>query len=213
MLQAGHHGIGNKSLRCGAFYSHSPDVGDHLVRHFGSAGCRASGCVCRLAVPAWLRALSLVSAGSAANASDCQWKNTDCAYYWALFLFCCELWAVLHRKLIADHGPHVSIVFSTMVFWNALGARWLMKQSFGLPCVSRWCDRHCRAHDALLGRVASVFMARVAVRLALDPLPIGDVVCKFREFSLGDTSKALDERLEFDGLRDAVRHGSHIWVC
>jgi drug/metabolite transporter (DMT)-like permease len=44
-----------------------------------------------------------------------------------LFLFCLNYGLFYTASLSLTTGL-VSIVFSTMVFWNALGARWLMKQ-------------------------------------------------------------------------------------
>lgn len=45
-----------------------------------------------------------------------------------LFLFCLNYGLFYTASLSLTTGL-ISIVFSTMVFWNALGARWLMKQS------------------------------------------------------------------------------------
>ena len=76
--------------------------GTTWVRHFGSAGCSCIQLCLSVGGSSWLRALFLVSAGSAVNASNYQSKNMDCL---CLLLgsvpILCELWAVLHRKLIA----------------------------------------------------------------------------------------------------------------
>src|SRR6056300_1688008 len=158
MLQAGHHGIGNKSLRCGAIYSHSPDVGDHLVRHFGSAGCRASNCVCRLAVPLGCGRCFWYLLGPRCTPPIISQRTWIVLTIGSVPILC-ELFAVLHRKLIANHRPCIDRLFNHGVLECVRGTL-AHEATVGLPCVSWWCDRHCRAHDAFLGRVTSVFMAR-----------------------------------------------------